>query len=711
MNPFVASLFAFLVLASQGSFAAELFGQSRTKTKAQLVLERDMIRPGGTVTAAVVLTMPPGWHTYWQHPGESGGATEIAWELPPGITAGNIQWPTPEKYVDSDITTYIYHDEAALLVELRAEDAIAPGEYPLKAKVNWLECEKVCVMGSGRISGRLVIGAADGEARLGSRFEVWRQRLPSKSSDAAVEAGWEARGTNRVLHIDWSPPTGVEQFDFYPLPPQDVEVAGATSPAVKQGRGLRISKEIKTARGQWPETLAGVLAWKEASGGVRGWSVTLTPKGIKSTGAGGPAGGANADRAGSSRGLPVWMAFAVLGGFILNFMPCVLPVIALKVLGFVGHGGASKSETRKLGLIYGLGVWVSFLVLAGVVIAVKKAGMAASWGMQFQNPIMLVCLTTLVMLVGLNLFGVFEVTVGGGALGAAGQLASKEGSVGAFFNGVLATVLATPCTAPFLGAALGFAFTQPSSVTVLIFSCVALGLAAPYVALCWEPAWLKFLPKPGLWMERFKIAMGFPMIATAVWLFTLAADFYGDGGDLWLGLFLVLVALAAWIWGAFVQRGSSRRSLSMGLSLLIAGLAWGWILESEIQWRKPASRKLTGIPWQPWSHEAVAQARREGRPVFVDFTAKWCLTCKLNKRRAIEVDAVRKKLKEINAVALAENSPEKSEEIVAELNKHGRAGVPLNLVYPKDASKPPIVLPELLLTPDVVLQALDQASK
>lgn len=405
------------------------------------------------------------------------------------------------------------------------------------------------------------------------------------------------------------------------------------------------------------------------------------------------------------------MAFAVLGGFILNFMPCVLPVIALKVLGFVGHGGASKSETRKLGLIYGLGVWVSFLVLAGVVIAVKKAGMAASWGMQFQNPIMLVCLTTLVMLVGLNLFGVFEVTVGGGALGAAGQLASKEGSVGAFFNGVLATVLATPCTAPFLGAALGFAFTQPSSVTVLIFSCVALGLAAPYVALCWEPAWLKFLPKPGLWMERFKIAMGFPMIATAVWLFTLAADFYGDGGDLWLGLFLVLVALAAWIWGAFVQRGSSRRSLSMGLSLLIAGLAWGWILESEIQWRKPASRKLTGIPWQPWSHEAVAQARREGRPVFVDFTAKWCLTCKLNKRRAIEVDAVRKKLKEINAVALAENSPEKSEEIVAELNKHGRAGVPLNLVYPKDASKPPIVLPELLLTPDVVLQALDQASK
>ena len=248
------------------------------------------------------------------------------------------------------------------------------------------------------------------------------------------------------------------------------------------------------------------------------------------------------------------LLYAFVGGLILNLMPCVLPVIALKILGFVSEANSEPRRVRKLGLIYALGVLLSFLALAAVVIGVKAAGHHAGWGMQFGSPVFIVCLTTLVTLVALNLFGIFEVTLGGRALDTAGELASKHGAAGAFFNGVLATVLATPCTAPFLGAALGFAFSQSAAEIILIFLTVGLGLSAPYVLLSWNPAWLKFLPKPGAWMEKFKIAMGFPMLATVVWLFNVASSTYGKN-VLWLGIFLVVIALAAWIFGEFFQRG------------------------------------------------------------------------------------------------------------------------------------------------------------
>ena len=265
---------------------------------------------------------------------------------------------------------------------------------------------------------------------------------------------------------------------------------------------------------------------------------------------------------------------------------------------------------------------VSFLALAAVVIGVKAAGHHAGWGMQFGSPVFIVCLTTLVTLVALNLFGVFEVTLGGRALDAAGQLASKHGAPGAFFNGLLATTLATPCTAPFLAPALGFAFAQSASIIVLIFLFVGLGLAAPYVLLSWNPAWLKFLPKPGAWMEKFKIAMGFPMLLTAVWLFNLAADDYGTN-VLWLGVFLVLVAFAAWIFGEFVQRGRTGKGVAaiIVLILLIGGYAFA--LENELDWREPMAvansiatspESPDGIDWQPWSPEAVAQGARDGIP-------------------------------------------------------------------------------------------------
>ena len=385
-------------------------------------------------------------------------------------------------------------------------------------------------------------------------------------------------------------------------------------------------------------------------------------------------------------------------------------------LGFVNQSKESPARVRLLGMLYGAGVVVSFLVLAGVVIGVKSAGEMASWGMQMSSPQFVVLLTILITLVALNLFGLFEVTLG--AVGAAaGSVASREGAGGAFFNGVLATVLATPCTAPFLAPALGFAFTQTAAVIVLMFVTVALGLAFPYVALSWNPKLLLFLPKPGPWMEKFKVAMGFPMLATAIWLFTVSYEYYGDR-ILWFGIFLTVIAMAAWVFGEFFQRGTGRRGLALGIAgaLTLGGVVFG--LEGQMQWRTPTDPLAAkagvvqdfpgGIRWHRWSPEAVAKAREAGQPVLVDFTAKWCATCIWNKKTSIDIESVGAVMADKNFKAFRADYTRRPDYITEELRDRGRAGVPLVLVFPADKTREPEMLPELL-TADTVLNALNGA--
>jgi thiol:disulfide interchange protein DsbD len=427
---------------------------------------------------------------------------------------------------------------------------------------------------------------------------------------------------------------------------------------------------------------------------------------------------ATAAAKGGSQSLLAMLGLAFVGGLILNIMPCVLPVIALKILGFVNQNKESPQRVRQLGVVYTLGVLSSFILLAGIVIGVQQAGKAANWGMQFQNAQFLVGMTILVTLVALNLFGVFEVTLGGSAMTAAGALASKEGGAGAFFNGMLATALATPCTAPYLSFALGFAFAQSPAIIVLMFAAIGLGLAAPYLVLSWHPQWLKFLPKPGAWMERFKQAMGFPMLATAIWLFSLTLIHFGESSALWFGVFLVVLAMAAWIWGQFVQRGSRRRGLAMAISFVLMAAAYLYLLEGELHWRKPVLAKAggeaapndpNGIQWRRWSREAAEEARAAGHPVLVDFTAKWCTTCLVNKKTSLEIPAVREKLKSIGGVAFRADYTREDPLITAELKRFERAAVPLVLVFPPDRSQLPILLPEVL-RPGLVLDALSKAA-
>jgi thiol:disulfide interchange protein DsbD len=358
-------------------------------------------------------------------------------------------------------------------------------------------------------------------------------------------------------------------------------------------------------------------------------------------------------------------------------------------------------------VVYGLGVLVSFLVLAGLAIGAQRAGGVANWGDAFRNRQFQIVFTILMTLIALNLFGVFEITLGGKALGAASELSAKPGFPGAFFNGILATLLATPCTAPFLGGALVFAFTQTPLITITAFLAAGVGFAFPFVALCWNPRLIKLLPKPGAWMERFKNAMGFPMLATAVWLLWVASS--GEDDALWLGLFLVALALAAWIWGQFVQRGARLRGFAVVICLLLVGTDYAVILQGRLQWLS-AQTKIAGIDWQTWSSEAVEKARRDGHPVVVDFTARSCVTCNLNLASSLEIDRTRAKLKQIGAATFKADYTHEDPAIARELRRFGASGVPLVLVYAKEPDREPQVLPTIL-TPAIVLNALDQAAK
>lgn len=684
-----------------------VWGQTKSHTQATLYLSDSGAKQGSRVTAALHLKMDPGWHTYWRNPGESGKATKIAWELPPGITAGEIEWPVPEKHELDGIFTYVFHNETALIIPLTIAKDAPTGAVAIKGKVNWLECEKSCIPGSGRVEATLAIGSESKPSAHAEQIKKWQEKIPRPADDLKLTAEWDGAGTaeERAIVFAINRDSGAWDFYNYPLEEADLSVKLERLPNV-DGQ-VRFRKTVKKWGDAWPTEVSGVALIPEDEKSARVVSALLggaKPAVAATTSAAGatPSQTAAPNLAVGAPGLAGILGLAFLGGLILNIMPCVLPVIALKILGFVRQANENPRRVRQLGLIYAAGVLTSFLALAGFVIAIKQAGRAASWGMQFQNPQFLLFITVLVTLVALNLFGVFEITLSGRAIDSASGLASREGGSGAFFNGVLATILATPCTAPFLGIALGFAFASSTAVILAVFLTVGLGLAIPYVILCWFPAWLKKLPKPGVWMEKFKIAMGFPMLATAVWLFSLAAARFGKAGALNLGLLLVLLGFAAWIFGEFVQRGSRRRGLAGGFAVALTVAAFT-IFSNGVR------ADTDTIAWQKWTPEAVEAARAKGRPVLVDFTADWCLTCQANKKTSIEISAVRQRIKKLGATPFLADNTEEDPAIVAELAKYKRAGVPLVLVFPADPKAPPIVLPELLKA-SLVLDALDKAA-
>jgi thiol:disulfide interchange protein/DsbC/DsbD-like thiol-disulfide interchange protein len=666
------------------------------KTRIHLILSAETARAGDTVWAGLKMDMPPTWHVYWRYGGDAGIPVSIAWTLPDGVSAGPINWPIPEKEVDKagDIAliSYIYTRQVILLTPIKLADGLRPGPLTLKAAVHWMECSQECVMSEAEASATLNIAAESKPSTDAGLIERWRKGIPAPAEAGAATAYWEGSQTvsnSRPLVIEWK--NGAAPADFYPDGSTNFTVEGMTETLPAAGGVIRLRKTVTKNDAAWPDRVTGVLVGHADSPQAQGVEVALA---IQAP----PA----AEKKGAAPVAPAVLAtmllFAFLGGLILNVMPCVLPIIALKILGFVKQSGEKAGRVRNLGLVYGVGVLVSFLILAGLAIGVQAAGGLANWGDLFRHPQVQMGLTILVTLIALNLFGVFEITLSSRATGAASDLASRQGFSGAFFNGVLATILATPCTAPFLGAALAFALAQSAPVIVLFFLTAGIGFAFPFVMLCAQPRWLGLLPKPGAWMEKFKIAMGFPMLATAVWLMWLSAN--DELALLWTGLFLVVLALAAWIWGEFVQRASRGKGWAAALCVVLLALDYALVLNDH------ASK----IDWQPWSAQAVQEAQQAGHPVLVDFTAKSCLTCQINKASSIEINSTLAQLQKIGAVALIGDYTREDPAIKKELRNHGQAGVPLVLVYSKDPAQPPQALPTLL-TPSIVRDALDKAAR
>lgn len=685
-----------------------------SESTAKLLLNLQSVKKGEEIIAGVHIKLLPEWHIYWVNPGESGAPPKIQWKLPDGFQPGEPLYEKPIKHTLGGVTSYIIENETILIVPIKTSSNLPEGEYVLKAEVEWLECKEICRPASAKIQNKIILGNQNIPSSEADLINKWIKKIPTTNILIKAIGKWEKLGTGDnkyqlILDINCKYPIS----DFFPYPDNLIDIDTQTIVEKLTPDEFRIKKNATLLGTRLPSQIGGVFTLSStAPGGIDSFEVRNIPvSSIISE-------KTPSISTHSINKISFWVAMylAFLGGIILNFMPCVLPVISLKILGFINQASMPPKKIRLMGLAFAAGVVASLLILALFVVLIQQAGKLAGWGMQFQSPTFIILITILVTLIALNLFGIFEISFSGKAMDKAAGLASQQGIAGSFFHGALVVILATPCTAPFLGAALGYAFTQPPAKIFSIFISIALGLSLPYTVISMFPSTVKILPRPGDWMTRFKIIMGFPMLATAMWLLSVAFSHYGNKTG-WIGIFLVIISLASWLYGEYYQRN---RKIFSGiiLPLLLITAGYFYILEYEIDWRHSKYSKFTqsaypskyGINWQTWSPEAVEKARNEGKVVLVDFTAEWCLTCKANMKTSLDTESVSAKLKQIGAVAFIADYTLKDERITAELRKYNRAGVPLVLVYPGNKQSEPIILPEVL-TPSIVLEALEKATQ
>ena len=606
--------------------------------RADLLSESAAVRPGTPFTVAVRLRHDPGWHTYWRNPGDAGLPTRAEWRLPPGFSAGPIQWPVPGRIGDETVLNYGYSGEVLLPVEIVPPGDLPKGEAALAARLTWLECKDVCIPGEAEVSLRLPVSKrpAPPDEKIVSLFALARTRLPLPAGLRNLRAGI---GGGR-LWLSFPASVGEGPFDFFP---GDHDIYEAPKDRREQRRGGDVLLDFQAPeRASAGTLLSGVLVsesgWR-GPGSERGLSVeaplAAAPPSLPAM-PGERAAPPPAEKSPAGFWLSVGLAF--LGGMLLNLMPCVLPVLSIKILSFLRQAGGNAAAARRHGFLYSAGVLVSFWILAGTLLALRAAGKSLGWGFQLQSPVFVAFLAVLFLLLALNLFGLFEIGTSLTRLGGA--------AAGAFGGGVLAVVAATPCTAPFMGAALGYALARPPLESLAVFTSLGVGMAWPYAALTSSPRLLNLLPKPGPWMLAVKKFLGLMLLGTALWL--------------------------------------------------------GWVFARQIL---PSIGTPADSFWEPFSAARVEQLREEGRPVFVDFTADWCLTCRVNERIALRDEAVRRRFRELNVAALKADWTRRDPAVTQSLSEQGRASVPMYLLYPPDSKNEPQVL-HTILTPKIVLDAL-----
>jgi thiol:disulfide interchange protein len=700
----------------------------------ELIVPREQLLAGDSNPGGLYFKLEPGWHVYWKNAGDAGEPPHIKWTLPPGMTASGLQFPVPKRLPVGPLMDFGYEDEVLFPFGIKVEKTVNDaGPYTLHAQVDWLVCREVCIPGKASLeltrkvySGlHTFIGS---EGSLSSQyFGLDSKRLPAlpKPLPAGTRLGFVSTPTGLKLTVE----TGQRetQAAFFPAD-QDVmdNPAPQTVTPTAKGLTLEIKKDANLTKA--PDQLRGVI---ELSGGrafdivaLQGApAVAKADASVASTAdseaaaSAAPAAGLgatstansanNASSAPAQPGLAKVIGLAFLGGIILNLMPCVFPVLFLKGLALVNSGAEERHRLRAHGLVYTAGIVVSFWALVGVLLGLRAAGSRLGWGFQFQSPVFLFLMAGLLFFLGLSLAGQFE--IGLTLTSAGGGLAQKQGYTGSFFTGVLAVIVATPCTAPFMGAAIGYALAAPVIATFAVFTSIAIGLAAPYLALSLQPAWTRILPRPGAWMEVLRQAVSVPIFGTVIWLAWVIANAYGATMLAALLAGFLLLAIAGWFLGRWPAKGWSAVLAGL-ICLCVVGLSVYAKSTAEPSF-EPGKvltlnlPRLLGTSWEPWTANTVSKYQAQGTPVFVDFTAKWCLSCQVNERIALTKPEVMKAFADTHVALLKADWTQHDDAISQTLEQLGRSGVPVYALYvPGEAT--PRLLPEAL-TPGIVLDALN----
>ena len=670
------------------------------QVQVRLIPERTVVQPGSQVLIGLEQKIIPHWHTYWQNPGDSGLATSITWQLPTGASAGPIRWPVPSRHKQGSLTNYGYSDRVLLLSAIQIPADAKPGSsLPIAAKANWLVCEEICIPQQAELDLTLKVAAQPGP--VNRDIQAAHAALPE-------DAPWPARVSymQDKLQLRIASPELVkgklQEVWFYPFKWGKL-AHGAPQAVSRDGDTLVLDLQAGEAPGMAGETLEGLLAVSEKSGRqtlTRGFNLRATASGAAPF----PAGTTAA--AGTDTSLLAAMLLALAGGIILNLMPCVFPVLSIKALALIRHGVHANRRTRLHGLAYTVGIILSFLVLAGLLLLLRAGGAQIGWGFQFQAPGFVLAMAWLMFAIGLSLSGVF--TLGNSVAGLGEGLTEKSGYSGSFFTGVLATIVATPCTAPFMGVAIAYALAQPALHLILVFASLGLGLALPYLLLCNWPLLQRCLPRPGLWMERLKQTFAFPMYATALWLAWVLVLQAGTDSLLIVFGGMLVIAFAAWLFDSTRHFATNKRRIAtlLSLALIIGAYVFGYLgLKPQAQTAQGASQESARQHWESYSEARLQALRAEGKPVFLNFTAAWCITCLANERVALNKDKVLGAFREQGITYLKGDWTNQDAAITQKLAEFGRSGVPLYVYYPADPRARPVVLPQLL-TPEIVLEHL-----
>jgi thiol:disulfide interchange protein len=659
--------------------------------KVSLVADRASLASTASRTAmpphvGLLFDLEPGWHVYWTNAGDSGEPPEVKWMLPAGVTVGPLQFPPPKRLPLGPLMDFGYEGQVLLPAELHVAGGSA-SPVPITADVRWLVCRQACVPGKAHLAITLPVGTGEASAAaplFQKTFAAMPKVLPARAKAvfSRVPGGFQLA----VL-------TGqrVEGAQFFPAD-QSVIANAAPQPVTPRGDGAVIGLQQDADLQKTPDTLSGIVLLADGTSYlVRAEAGVIPAAPISASG---------------SVNLLRYAGFALMGGILLNLMPCVFPVLFIKALALVQSSTSERRAMRVQGLAYTLGILVSFWIVVAILLTLRAGGRGLGWGFQFQSPVFVAMIALLLFFLALSLAGMFE--IGLSVTSAGSSLANKHGLAGSFFTGVLAVVVATPCAAPFLGAAIGFALVQSAAVAFTVFTALALGLALPYLLLAFQPAWTKVLPKPGAWMEVLKQATAVPIFATVIWLVWLFAQLAGATALIGLLSAFLLLGIAGWVLGRWPAKLPATATAVVILMLAVVAPVYA---VRTFPAPESVAAGATGAHtdhtrgWQPFTPDAVAQYQAQGRPVFVDFTADWCLSCQVNERVVLERPEVLGKLQDGKVALVRADWTRHDEGIARALASLGRSSVPTYALYPGTPGAPAKVLPEVL-TPSTVLDAL-----